>query len=320
MLNNKQIQHLRKINLNEPIRINSGEILTFENSDVAFYADEVIASLDISDLKHIMHYSPYDKGDNWKPKEIKMLYLITKQINANVIKLLELPIPKFLAVSITGMGCSKIEPFVPDYKTVFRKIKEIIDLGFNPDDIVIRIDPLYPGINTPDINKDLIIDIIKLVRESNIKQIYTSVFDIYSHTSKELLSLIDTSVYKNDITDGYTKHANKEYLKSIFQIMSNLITEYSDAEHILCGEFPDVIPTGAKQVGCLNLERIEQTLCVKVIGIKDRTFDDVENNENVVQRENCLCVVTDNGKKVKRQGLSNNQTCFHSCLGCYMKK
>ena len=310
---NEEIQKIRGIK--NTIKINPGSILTFENSDPCFYADEIIDSLDMSDIKNILHYSPYDYNGSWKPKKIEMLYLITKQINDDIIRLLKLNIPKFLSVSITGMGGTKIEPYVENYKETFKKINNIIKLGMNPEDIIIRIDPLYPGINTPDVNEKLLIDIIKKTQELNIKQIYTSMFDIYSNTSKEILSLINMNVYSDkNKTDKNTLHANKDYIYNMFKKLSKLIKNYSNCEMILCGEYIDVIPKNCKYIGCLNLERIEKTLCNKVTGIKDRKHEDIS-----IQRDNCLCVITDNNKKVKRQGLNDNHTCFHACLGCYMK-
>jgi len=141
---NKQIlEVIGKAGLLEQ-RITEGEILTVENSDIAFHANKIIKNLDKSELGNILHSSPYDTSKKWKPKPIKMMYLITKQINDNVIKMLKQPIPRFLAVSITGLGGTDIEPNVPSYQETFVALYKLVQSGFDVNDLVIRIDPLYP--------------------------------------------------------------------------------------------------------------------------------------------------------------------------------
>jgi DNA repair photolyase len=173
-LSNREILIKNNHPIDLEISIGEGSILTFENSDIAFHADYIIKSLNKDSFKYY-HKSPYDKEGKWRPKEVKMMYLLTKSINSQVIKLLQLDIPRFLAVSITGMGGTEIEPNVKNHEKVFKDLKELIDNGFDPNDIVIRIDPIYPGLNTPDVNSDLIADIVKNISELKIKQIYTSV-------------------------------------------------------------------------------------------------------------------------------------------------
>jgi len=295
--------------------IKEGEILTVENSDIAFHAQSIIDNLDKSNLENIKHYSPYDTLKRWRPKTIKMMYLLTKNINDNVIKLLKQPIPRFLAVSITGVGGTDIEKNVPFYKDSFMKIKKLIDNGFDVNDIVIRIDPLYPGINTPDVNKKLLESIIKATYRLGITQIYTSVFDIYKSTSHKMKNSLDMNAYSDNLKSDNVIHANEQYLTDIFTEIDNLIYTIGKGKisHILCGEIPTVYPKHTTKIGCLNKARIEQTLKTKVSGIKDRT-----HNDKNVQRGNCLCVITNNGKKVKRQGLTESQKCGHGCSGCYI--
>jgi len=131
-----------------------------------------------------------------------------------------------------------------------------------------------------------------------------------------MLSKLNLSVYQNNgIKIENAIHANEPYLKQTFDEVDEMIFNISNGniQHILCGEISSVFPTHAIKVGCLNEKRIEQTLQTNVVGIKDRKIGD-----NNVQRSNCLCVITDKGKKVKRQALTHNDKCGHSCIGCYI--
>ena len=241
---NKQILEItNKSHLEERI-IKEGSILTNENSDIAFYSNQVIFNLNKNNIENILHHSPYDSGKQWKPKTINMMYLITKQINNNVVDLLRQPIPRFLAVSITGLGGTIIEPNVPKYEETFDRLEKLIDSGFDVNDLVIRIDPLYPGINTPDVNKKLLVDIIERTYKLGVKQIYTSIFDIYKNTPQSMLDELDMSVYDNGFAVDNVLHANKHYLKEMFSVVDELIYKVSNGsiKHSLCGEHGDVIP------------------------------------------------------------------------------
>ena len=78
--------------------------------------------------------------------------IITKRLTNKLIdKLIEHKDKIILHCTVTGMGGSKIEPFVPTYKEYYEKCKELIAKGFPVKQIVLRVDPVIPtekGINT----------------------------------------------------------------------------------------------------------------------------------------------------------------------------
>jgi DNA repair photolyase len=158
--------------------------------------------------------------------------IITKSLNDKLIdKLIEHKNKCILHLTVTGMGGSKLEPFVPTKEVAFKYFNKLIENGFPIKQVVLRIDPIIPtkkGINTA-------LEVIKLFKDSGITRIRYSSFDMYNHVKDRF--------NENKIPLPYeTFHADIESRVKLDEIMKacGLIIS-TDIE--TCGE-PDIQSTG----------------------------------------------------------------------------
>ena len=104
--------------------------------------------------------------------------IITKRLTNKLIdKLIEHKDKIILHCTVTGMGGSKIEPFVPTYEEYYEKCKELISKGFSVKQIVLRVDPVVPtekGIDTA-------LKVIDKFHDLGIKRVRWSSVDMYPH-------------------------------------------------------------------------------------------------------------------------------------------
>ena len=71
--------------------------------------------------------------------------IITKRLTEPLIeKLVEHKDKIILHFTVTGMGGSKVEPFVPTLEKSVSMFKKLIDGGFPVSHVVLRIDPIVP--------------------------------------------------------------------------------------------------------------------------------------------------------------------------------
>ena len=108
--------------------------------------------------------------------------IITKRLTNQLIeKLIEHKDKCILHLTVTGMGGTKVEPFVPTYKETFNKFGELIEKGFPIEQVVLRVDPIIPtpkGVKTA-------LEVIKLfINNYNIPRIRWSSLDMYEHVKE----------------------------------------------------------------------------------------------------------------------------------------
>jgi DNA repair photolyase len=214
--------------------------------------------------------------------------IITKRLTNDLInKLIEYKNKCILHLTCTGMGSSKIEPFVPSKEKTFEKFNELIDKGFPIKQVVLRIDPIIPtsrGINTA-------ISVMRLFRNSGITRVRFSSLDMYEY--------VKTRFSNKNITIPYeTFHANlktRKYLEDIMKVASYMI----DADIESCGE-PDLDTT----IGCISQKDID------ILGLTDK-INLIGKSE---QRDNCKCPGN------KRQLIKGKPaSCDNKCLYCFWK-
>ena len=78
---------------------------------------------------------------------------------------------------VTGMGSTRIEPFVPTPQKTLEKLHKLLDGGFPTSHIVLRIDPIVPtrkGVETA-------MGVLRLFRGLGIKRVRISFLDNYKH-------------------------------------------------------------------------------------------------------------------------------------------
>ena len=221
--------------------------------------------------------------DNLYDGNIIITKRLTDKLNEKLIQYKEKCI---LHLTVTGMGGSKVEPFVPSVEQSFKKFKKLIEDGFPIDHVVLRIDPIVPtdkGINTA-------LHVIDVFKDCGIKRVRFSVLDMYKHVKERFEKVGITIPY-------HTFHAP---LGKRLEIRDKLIefgNQYGfDVE--ACGE------PGIESISCLSQKDID------ILGLTDR----IKLEGNKWQRNSCSCPAN------KTQLYKNKmEHCQHGCLYCYIK-
>ena len=216
--------------------------------------------------------------------------IITKNLTDKLIeKLIEHKDKCILHFTCTGMGGSKIEPFVPTVEVSVRQIGKLINLGFPLKQIVLRIDPIIPsekGINT-------VINVLKAFKDFNIERLRFSFLDMYKHVKQRFID--------NNIKLPYESfHSDLMVRKNGFAIISNEAKECGFKIIQTCGE------PGFDSTPCISQMDID------ILGLTDK----IKLKDKKGQRETCGCPAN------KRQLISwqeSKKKCGHNCLYCYIK-
>jgi hypothetical protein len=193
----------------------------------------------------------------------------------------------------TGLGGTLLEPNVPSIKDKFIHIKNLLFKGFPADQVVIRIDPIFPKIWEEKLNKNLNINYLNNLREIlylaeslGIKRIRYSFLDCYKHVLKRL-----ETVNKNFIFDEPWNLCYKNEFR-LDKINKNFEFE-TCCEH-------DVPPW--HKTGCISKKDLE------ILKRKDLKF-----TGHSKQRMLCLCP----GNKFEL--LDHRHPCTNNCTYCYWK-
>jgi len=214
--------------------------------------------------------------------------IITKRLTDKLIeKLIEYKDKIILHLTCTGMGGSKVEPFVPNPQTTLEKLQKLIDGGFPTDHIVLRVDPIVPtikGLNTAT-------SVLRLFRGLGIKRVRISFLDNYKHV-RERFKEIGVELYNGEF------HAPlKERLKYLSDI--KYCAEECGYESVeACGE------PGIESVPCLSQKDID------ILGLTDEIV--LEGSKG--QRNSCHC--PSNKKELLK---IKPHKCNNGCLYCYWK-
>jgi hypothetical protein len=217
--------------------------------------------------------------------------IITKRLTEPFIdKLIEHKDKIILHCTVTGMGGSKIEPFVPPKESMFSKTKALIEKGFPVSHIVLRVDPIVPtekGVQTA-------IGVINLFRPLGITRLRISFLDMYNHVKDRFK--------ENDIPIPYdTFHASsisrEEALRTILKEASG------DFSIEMCGEPPTSVNV-ITSVPCLSQKDVD------ILGLTDKiTLEGFKD-----ARTYCGCP----GNKTELIKDKPKQ-CGHKCLYCFWK-
>ena len=213
--------------------------------------------------------------------------IITKRLTEKLIeKLIENKNKCIVHLTCTGLGGSKVEPFVPTVEQTFEKFKKLINGGFPINQVVLRIDPIIPtdkGWNTAK-------HVLDVFRGSGIKRVRFSVLDMYKHVKERFKESGFPLPYE-------TFHAP---LNKRLEIRDKLIEignkDGFDVE--ACGE-PDI-----ESISCLSQKDID------ILGLSDK----IKLEGNKGQRKSCHCPAN------KKELLRHKPTqCQNGCVYCYWK-
>jgi len=214
--------------------------------------------------------------------------IITKRLTDKLIeKLIEHKDKIILHLTVTGMGSTRIEPFVPNPQTTLEKLQKLINGGFPTDHIVLRVDPIVPtikGLNTAT-------SVLRLFRGLGIKRVRISFLDNYKHV-RERFKEIGVELYNGEF------HAPlKERLKYLAAI--KYCAEECGYETVeACGE------PGIDSIPCLSQKDID------ILGLTDEIL--LEGSAE--QRKSCGCLA--NKSELLRV---KPHRCDNKCLYCYWR-
>ena len=203
-------------------------------------------------------------------------------------------IPIIVHCTCTGWGSGPMEPNVPDYKTQLKQLQTLIQNGFPAEQIVFRIDPIFPT-------------------EKGIKRIqemfnYYHMLNLPDHKIRYRISIVDEypHVRERYRTLGFQPMYNGRFSPSYEQrhlvgtALSTLPYQFETcAEDTLANEFPNTFHIQ----GCVSKTDL------KIMGIP------YDNSlfENPQKRTGCHCI------SCKTELLRPRQTCPHHCLYCFWK-
>ena len=221
--------------------------------------------------------------DNLYEGNIIITKRLTDKLNEKLIDNKEKCILHF---TVTGLGGSKVEPFVPTVEQSYKKFCQLIDGGFPIEQVVLRIDPIIPtdkGIETA-------LSVVETFKDCGIKRVRFSVLDMYKHVKERF--------EENGFPIPYhTFHAPLSVRKGIADKLSELGEKYG-FEVEACGE------PGIESVSCLSQKDID------ILGLTDK----IKLEGNKEQRETCNCPAN------KHQLIKAKPSrCQNNCVYCYWK-
>ena len=196
-----------------------------------------------------------------------------------------------LHCTCTGWGSSIFEPNVPKARTQIDQLKKLIDLGFDPNKVVFRVDPIIPTEAGLHRVRDVLTYFLSL--DLGISRIRVSVYDEYKHVKERLI--------ENGFTPCYDEfYANQQQLESIVETLNKFPLKYE-----LCAE---------NELYKLNPEIFEICGCVSLKELRLFNLEPDSNMlENMQNRHGCHCLA------YKTELLSNKCQCPHKCMYCYWK-
>lgn len=174
-----------------------------------------------------------------------------------------------LHCTCTGWGGSSFEPNVPRFSHQINQLSKFIELGFDTNKIVLRIDPIIPtAAGLFRVNK--VLEYFNML-DLGINRIRISVYDEYKHVKERLRQ----NGYMPCYGDNF--YANDDQMKSIVDVLKNFSYTYElCAENKLYTLKPDIF----KVVGCIS------EVDLKLFNLKP----DSNMLENMQNRNGCHCL------------------------------
>lgn len=229
--------------------------------------------------------------------------LITK----NVIKLIEenkqllLNGNVIIHATVTGLGGTRWEPNVPNYKKVLEFLEKQIRYGFPKERLVIRCDPIFIPFMAPETQslfdyKSIISEILNFAIDNDLRY-RISFFDYYPHVRERVKTLPQTLIIEKLNQIQPELHADILLRQGFLAMLEDYITTRGKKTEVeICGE------PGLPCTGCLSKKDLD------IFGIE---LD--KDPDTGMQRPACACL------GIKRELLDNKHPCAHGCLYCYWK-
>ena len=222
--------------------------------------------------------------------------IVTKDLKETVrravLNLHYLDFPIIVHATCTGFGGTVIEPNVPKATVQMQNIKELLNEGFPAENIVIRIDPIFP-------TKKGLIRAKAVIQTAYDLGLFPqlrcriSILDEYKHVKERFRSIGLPSVYP----DGQFTASKEE-----FALVEEALSGFYGIQYETCAE-PYFTNNKFVALGCVSQRDLE------IMG-----FDATEiSGVNPQNRCGCLCL------NCKKELLQNKNQCKHGCVYCYWR-
>ena len=214
--------------------------------------------------------------------------LITKELTGPfVAQLLAHQDKVLLHMTCTGYGGTVIEPNVPKWPITLRSLKQVMEMGFPAEQIVLRVDPIIPTEKGIRLAKA----VITAGYNIGIRRVRVSVLDMYKHVQARFQQ------HGLPLPYGNSFQASKEQFAALDRELLLTLCKYPGISLESCAEPQLKVP---KRIGCVsdyecNLFKIDKT------------------DSQSMQRKECLCCAA------KTELLNNRHPCAHGCLYCYWR-
>lgn len=255
-----------------------------------------------------MNFGITERGDagldlSWKDKldQVDAAVIITKNAAAPGFKNALIDAHNaghkiILHVTCTGMGATLLEPNVPPYKTQLAAMKEIVDAGFPAEQIVLRIDPIFPDTRYMIYPSNVAKEALVLVPD--LKRIRISVMDLhYRHLQQRFIQhhIPLPNMFKSETYIG------EDIRQAIIDIFRSYFVQGISIE--TCAEPLLATASGIFQTnGCVSNKDLA------VLGLPE-----IETNRIGSQRPGvCMCLP-------KKELLTRRAQCPHRCLYCFWR-
>ena len=240
-------------------------------------------------------YGITDKGDPAFERTVEERLcecniIITKNISKVNDMLLRNKEKCILHATITGYGGTVLEPNVPTSEMSFKYMKNLIDGGFPPNQIILRVEPILQSSDGIKVSQNIIKECIK---HGNIKNMRFSYLTLYPHvrcrfeeSKVEYNYLLDGEVYSNSFENWLAK---LNYFESVTTCDVN-------------SNFP---------APC----NIKHELIVLDVLEKYKEYDKGKTCETPNPNDR-TCKYPPNKTELIRK--DKQERCWHQCLYCYM--
>jgi len=190
----------------------------------------------------------------------------------------------------TGYGGTVLEPNVPPTAWTLKQLSSLIQQGFDPIHIVLRIDPIIPtekGIQ--------VFENVALQAPANTRS-RISILDMYPHVRERFKAAGLPLPYGNN-----NFQASTEQMASINELIENLT--FHGLQFEACAEKELKSSSGNLQyVGCVSPKDLT------ILGLTS-----LEQMSAGKQRNGCLCL------SCKTELLTQKHPCKNNCIYCYWK-
>lgn len=235
---------------------------------------------------------------------------LTKEVRDNLLKLYKNGFPLILHATITGYGGSNMEPNVWEYEKSVKALKTLINNGFPISHIVIRIDPMFPGIFGMQWVKKLMYHLQEqgLFETGNGIRFRMSIYDEYPHVRERVKKLNLSPMYNGSFQPSRSMidHlvASLHDIRETLNALPNTTVPVFEtcAEDMLSREYPQEYI----QRGCISETDLE------IMGFNPEIIR-LYKDENKQNRQGCHCLA------IKTELLTERKQCPHGCIYCYWK-